>query len=94
MFIKITKSKNNEYVRLVESHRENGKTKHKTLLNLGRLEEIQNNPSISKLNSKRIRDKGYGYILASRIRKMGKSVQDQILTDSSIGLNPGLKAIS
>ena len=49
MFIKITKSKNNQYVQLVESYRENGKTKHKTLLNLGRLEEIKNNPNIQRL---------------------------------------------
>lgn len=49
MFIKITKSKNREYVQLVESYRENGKTKHKTLLNLGRLDEIRDNPSFQRL---------------------------------------------
>lgn len=46
----------------------------------------------SKLNLKRIRDKGYGYIVASRIRKMSKSVQDQILTfEGYLALGEGLR---
>ena len=36
MFIKTTKSKNYEYINLVESYRENGVTKHKVLYNFGR----------------------------------------------------------
>lgn len=35
MFLKITKSKKVDYVQLIESYRENGKTKHRVLLNLG-----------------------------------------------------------
>jgi len=49
MFIKITKAKTNQYVQLVKSYRENGRTKHKVILNLGRLEQIENNPSFQRL---------------------------------------------
>jgi transposase len=49
MFIKITKSGKYQYVQLVTAYRENGVVKHKVLLNLGRLDQIQNNPSIQRL---------------------------------------------
>ncbi|GFN24295.1 hypothetical protein TAMC210_26130 [Thermanaeromonas sp. C210] len=52
MFIKITKSKNYQYVQLVQSYRENGVVKHKVLLNLGRLDEIENNPSFQRLGKR------------------------------------------
>jgi len=52
MFIKITKSKNHQYVQLVRSYRENGTVKHKVVLNLGRLDEIQNNPSFQRLGKR------------------------------------------
>jgi transposase len=44
MFIKISRSKNFEYVRVVRAYREEGKTKHEVLLNLGRLESFIDNP--------------------------------------------------
>jgi len=49
MFIKLTKSGKNEYAYIVRSYREDGKTKHEYLFNLGRLDEIQNNPSFERL---------------------------------------------
>jgi len=49
MFIKITKSGQYEYVQLVKSYRENGSVKHKVVLNFGRLDQIENNPSIQRL---------------------------------------------
>lgn len=49
MFIKVTKSGKYEYVQLVSAYRENGVIKHKVLLNLGRLDQIENNPSIQRL---------------------------------------------
>ena len=49
MFIKITKSGQHEYVQLVKSYRENGIVKHKVVLNFGRLDQIENNPSIQRL---------------------------------------------
>ena len=49
MFLKITKSNNYQYVQLVRSYREKGSTKHEVLLNLGRLDMIENNPSIQRL---------------------------------------------
>ncbi len=49
MFIKLTKTKNYQYVQLVQSYRENGVVKHKVLFNLGRLDEIENNPSFQRL---------------------------------------------
>jgi len=52
MFIKITKTKNYYYVQLVQSYRKNGLVKHKVLLNLGRLDEIENNPSFQKLGKR------------------------------------------
>lgn len=41
MYVKITKSKNFQYVRLVRSFRENGKVKHEVFLNLGRLDLLE-----------------------------------------------------
>ncbi|MGI6317900.1 MAG: IS1634 family transposase [Dethiobacteria bacterium] len=49
MFVKITKSGKYEYVQLVQSYRENGQTKHKVMLNLGRLDHIAGNPSFQRL---------------------------------------------
>jgi ribosomal protein L5 len=49
MFVKVTKSGKYEYVQLVSSYRENGAVKHKVLLNLGRLDQIENNESIKRL---------------------------------------------
>lgn len=49
MFIKVTKSGKYEYVQLVNAYRENGVVKHRVLLNLGRLDQIENNPSIQRL---------------------------------------------
>jgi transposase len=52
MYIKITKSKNFKYVRVVRSFRENGKIRHEEFLNLGRLDLLENNPSWKKIISK------------------------------------------
>lgn len=49
MFLKITRSNNYQYVQLVRSYRENGVVKHEVVLNLGRLDMIQNNPSFQRL---------------------------------------------
>lgn len=49
MFVKITKSGNYEYAQLVHSYREDGKTKHKVMLNLGPLDQIADNPSFQRL---------------------------------------------
>ncbi len=49
MFVKITKSGKYEYAQLVQSYREDGQTKHKVVLNLGRLDQIAGNPSFQRL---------------------------------------------
>ena len=49
MFIKITKSGKHEYAQVVESYRENGATRHKVILNLGRLDMIKGNPTFQHL---------------------------------------------
>jgi transposase len=49
MFIKITQSGKYKYAQLVESYREGKNVKHRVLLNLGRLDEIENNPSFQRL---------------------------------------------
>jgi transposase len=49
MFIKITQSGNHHYAQLVQSYRKDGNTKHRVLLNLGRLDQIKNNPSFQHL---------------------------------------------
>jgi len=49
MFIKITRSGQHKYVQLVKSYRENGVVKHKVVLNIGRLDQIENNPGIQRL---------------------------------------------
>ncbi|MGI6647807.1 MAG: hypothetical protein GX755_02490 [Syntrophomonadaceae bacterium] len=42
MFVKITKAKNYEYVKLVESYRDGDKVKHRVLFNFGRRDLIKN----------------------------------------------------
>lgn len=49
MFIKITKSGNHHYAQLVQSYRKDGHTKHRVMLNLGRLDQIKNNASFQHL---------------------------------------------
>jgi transposase len=49
MFIKITKSGQYEYAYLVRSYREDNNTKHEYLFNLGRLDQIKDNPSFQNL---------------------------------------------
>jgi hypothetical protein len=49
MFIKITKSGRYEYVQLVRSYRYDHNIKHQVLLNLGRLDQIKDNPSFQHL---------------------------------------------
>jgi transposase len=49
MFIKINPSKNFKYVQLVRAYREDGKSKHEVLFNLGRLDQIENNPEFAKV---------------------------------------------
>jgi len=45
VFIKTTKSKDYEYIKLVESYRENGTTKHRVLYNFGRADQIKKDES-------------------------------------------------
>ena len=52
MFIKINPSKNYKYVQLVRAYREDGKTKHEVVFNLGRLDQIENNPEFQKIFTK------------------------------------------
>jgi len=49
MFVKITKSGKYKYVQLVRSYRYNHNIKHQVLLNLGRLDQIKDNPSFQHL---------------------------------------------
>ena len=69
MFIKITKAKTNQYVQLVKSYREDGRVKHKVVLNLGKLEQIENNPSFQRL--------------AKRLAKISKLQQSADIKDCS-----------
>jgi transposase len=52
MYVKITKSKNFQYVRLVRSFRENGKIKHEVFLNLGRLDLLEKSTEWKNIISK------------------------------------------
>ncbi len=52
MYVKITKSKNFQYVRLVRSFRENGKIKHEVFFNLGRLDLLAQNPAWKNIINK------------------------------------------
>ena len=40
MFIRIIKSKNHEYIKIVENYREDGKVKQRVVANLGKVEDI------------------------------------------------------
>ena len=45
LFIKTTRAKGYEYIKLVESYRESGTTKHRVLYNFGRADAIQKDES-------------------------------------------------
>jgi transposase len=45
MFLKVTKSKQYTYVQIIHGFRKDGKVKHKVLINLGRLDRLQQDPS-------------------------------------------------
>jgi len=49
MFIKTTRSGKYEYLQIVSSKRVNGVTRHEVLMNLGRKDEVKNNPLLKKL---------------------------------------------
>ena len=52
MFIKITKSKNNQYAQIAESYRDGDTVKHRILFNLGCIKDIKNNPSFQRIAEK------------------------------------------
>lgn len=54
MFIKITKTGKYEYVQLVRTYRQDGKVKQEVVLNLGRMEEVINNPSLARIGQRLI----------------------------------------
>ena len=49
MFIKKTRSKNFTYLSIVETYRDNGRVRHKTIVKLGRLDLLQKNGSLARL---------------------------------------------
>ena len=49
MFIKTSRAKNYEYIKLVESYREEGKTKHRVLHNFGRADPIKKDESFLRI---------------------------------------------
>ena len=49
VFIKTTKVRDSEYIKLVESYREQGKTKHRVLFNFGRADLIRKDESFLKI---------------------------------------------
>jgi len=49
MFVKTTRAKGYEYVKLVESYRESGKNKHRVLFNFGRVDVIRKDESFLKI---------------------------------------------
>lgn len=49
MFLKKSFSKNHTYLSLVQSYRENGVVKHKTVINLGRLDKLEENDQLKRL---------------------------------------------
>jgi len=77
MFVKITKSNGYQYVQIVKAYRENRKVKHEVMLNLGRLDAIENNPSIQRLGKRlmeisRAKDVvGFGNISEAKIINWG-----------------------
>ena len=49
VFIKTTRVRDSEYIKLVESYRENGTTKHRVLYNFGRADLIRNDESFLRI---------------------------------------------
>ena len=49
LFIKTTRAKGYEYIKLVESYRENGTTKHRVLFNFGRADLIKKDESFLRI---------------------------------------------
>lgn len=41
MFIRVTKSKNHEYLKVVENYKKDGKVKQRMVANLGKLETVK-----------------------------------------------------
>jgi len=52
MFLKIVTSKNIQYLKLVESFRENGKTQQRLIVNLGRLDALKTSGQLSRLGQR------------------------------------------
>jgi transposase len=52
MFVKVTKTKNYEYINLVESYWENGSARHRVLFNFGRADLIRNDESFLRVVKK------------------------------------------
>lgn len=52
MFLKTTKSKNYTYLQLVESYRDSGKVKHRTIANLGRLDKLMEDRSLELIGNR------------------------------------------
>ena len=58
MFIKVTKSKNYNYLQIVESYREGSNTRHRVIANLGRYDELQGNEQIMRLANRLLKIAG------------------------------------
>jgi len=52
MFVKATKSKSHTYIQIVESYRDQGKVKHRTIANLGRLDNLIADKSLEAIGNK------------------------------------------
>lgn len=73
MFIKATKSKNYHYLQIVESYRENGKIKHRTIANLGRFDELKNNKQLLNMANRLLKLSGQSPVIPTRIEMEEKA---------------------
>jgi transposase len=78
MFIKKTKSKNNTYLQIVHSFREEGKTKHRVLANLGCFENLENNPQIISLGKRLLQLAKVQFALPEDICELDRTVYGHI----------------
>jgi len=90
MFLKATKSKDNFYLQIVESYREESKVKHRVLANLGRVDRLENNEQLIRLGKRCLKlagvaDEQYGGIEETERLCYGHSVYRRLWEKWGVG---------
>jgi len=91
MFVKLTKSKNYQYLQIVESYRQDGKSRHKTIASLGRLDLLLQDDQLKKIAHRLLEisgeDKPFSIEDLTEIKRLkyGHIVYEKIFKSLKIG---------